>query len=65
MISSTFRAFKQGLASGNRIKVPEAKENKAVYTAALVAGGWVEAENLEKQLLDRPTDQQTDRRTKK
>ena len=39
------------------------KGNKAVYTAALVADGWAGAENLEKQLCDRPTDGPTDRRT--
>ena len=36
------------------------KENKAVYTAALVADGWAGAENVEKQLCDRPTDRRTD-----
>ena len=34
--------------------------NKAVYTAALVADGWAGAENLKKQLCDRPTDGPTD-----
>ena len=37
--------------------------NKAVYTAALVADGWAGAENLEKQFCDGPTDRPTDRRT--
>ena len=40
-------------------------DNKAVYTAALVADGWAGAENLEKQLCDRPTDRRTDGRTEK
>ena len=34
-----------------------------VYTAALVADGWAGAENIEKQLCDRPTDRQTTRPT--
>ena len=38
-------------------------ENKAVYTAALVADGWARAEKVKKQLCDRPTDRPTDRRT--
>ena len=38
-------------------------ENKAVYTAALVADGWAGAENLVKQLCNRPTDQPTDQST--
>ena len=43
-------------------------ENKAVYTAALVADGWAGAENLEKTVLwptngrtDRPTDGPTEK----
>ena len=38
----------------------EENENKAVYTATLVADGWAGAENLEKQLCDQPTDRTTD-----
>ena len=34
--------------------------NKAKYTAALVADRWAEAENLEKQFYDGPTDRRTD-----
>ena len=30
-------------------------DNKAVYTAALVADGWAGAENLEKQFCDGQT----------
>ena len=37
-------------------------KNKAVYTAALVAGGWAGAENLEKRLYDGRTDRPTDRK---
>ena len=44
-------------------------QNKAVYTAALVADGWAGAENLEKGLCDGHTDIRTygptDRRTEK
>ena len=44
----------------NKITNENKTRNKAVYTAALVADGWAGAENLEKQLCDRPTDQPTD-----
>ena len=37
------------------------KENKAVYTAALVADGWAGAENLKKELCDGPTDRWTEK----
>ena len=37
--------------------------NKAVYTAALVADGWVGAENLNKGLCDGRTYRQMDRPT--
>ena len=37
-------------------------ENKAVYTAALVADGWAGEENLKKQLCDGWTDGQTVRK---
>ena len=35
-------------------------QNKAVYTAELVADGWAGAENLEKALCYGPTDRRTD-----
>ena len=38
-------------------------QNKAVYTAALVADGWAGAENLKKALCYGPTNRPTDRRT--
>ena len=50
---------------GEKKRKRKTKRNKAAYTAALVANGWAEAEKVEKQLYDGPTDLRTDRRTEK